>query len=94
MELKWTPGVTAWVTTKETDNWTTEKTWNKRVMLFLTADDTEYDNVYLTTTDGTGYKLGFARGEEKQLLPQPARRYIAPEVEPSELADKAFEDFK
>jgi len=78
MGLAWTPDVTAWTTTKSSDTWITEKSANKKVMLFIPSDDTEHDNVYMTTSDNIEYKLGFAVGEEKQLLDTPKKRYAPP----------------
>lgn len=57
--------VIAWTTTKQGETWITDKSANKKVMLFIPADDKDYDNVYLTTNDNIGYKLGFAYGDEK-----------------------------
>jgi hypothetical protein len=94
MELKWTPDVTAWTTTKSSDTWITEKSANKKVMLFIPKDDTEHDNVYMTTSDNIGYKLGFAMGEEKQLLDTSKKRYVQADLEISELTNKEYEDFK
>ena len=76
---------TGWATTKSTDAWTTEKSVNKKVMLYVSDFDTEYDNVLLTTSDNIGYKLGFAIGEEKQLLNSPEKKYVPPPVNTSEL---------
>lgn len=75
VDIKWHSQVFAWVTTKQGDDWITEKSINKKVMLFLADDDKEYDNVFLTTQDNIGYKLGFAAGEEKQLLQVPKEPY-------------------
>jgi hypothetical protein len=86
--------VMGWTTTKSGQNWITENTANKKVMLFIPTDDTEGDNVYLTTNDNIGYKLGFAMGEEKQLLSQPNRTFIAPNNELSELINKEQKDYK
>ena len=63
-------------------------------MLFIPADDKDYDNVYLTTIDNIGYKLGFAHGDEKQLLAAPKMEYIEPRIEIESLQGKRFEDFK
>ena len=63
-------------------------------MLFVADDDTEGDNVYMTTSDNAGYKLGFAVGEEKQLLDHPKKNFRPPPIEIEELANKEFEDFK
>jgi hypothetical protein len=78
MELTWSPDLTAWTTTKSSDTWIMEKSANKKAMLFIPTDDTEHDNVYMTTQDNIGYKLGFALGEEKQLLDTPKKRYVQP----------------
>ena len=86
--------VTGWTTTKSGQTWITEKSSNKHVMLFIPAEDTEYDNVYLTTDDNIGYKLGFARGEEKQLLNFPQKRYIKPNIDIAELKNRAYKDYK
>lgn len=94
MELKWTADVIGWTTTKSGDIWITDKSINKKVMLFIPMDDTEHDNVYMTTSDNIGYKLGFAMGEEKQLLDTPKKLFVSPRLDISELADKEFEDFK
>jgi hypothetical protein len=71
MELTWSPDLTAWTTTKNSDTWITERSANKKAMLFIPTDDTEHDNIYMTTQDNIGYKLGFALGGEKQLLTFP-----------------------
>ena len=42
--------------------------FNSVNVLYVPADDKDYDNVYLTTIDDIGYKLGFAYNDEKQLL--------------------------
>jgi hypothetical protein len=75
------PKVTAWLTTKEGDEWITDKSKNKKVMLFLAEDDKEYDNVFMTTEDNIGYKLGFAVGEEKQLLQSPKEPFRNPDID-------------
>jgi len=83
-----------WTTTKLTDIWITEKSVNKNVMLFVSDNDTEYDNVFLTTSDNIGYKLGFAMGEEKQLLNRPEKSYIKQPIDFSEIETKQHIDFK
>ncbi len=83
-----------WTTTKSSDTWITDKSANKNVMLFVSDYDTDYDNVFLTTSDNIGYKLGFALGEEKQLLEKPEKNYIKPSVDISELKTKEHIDFK
>jgi len=83
-----------WATTKPSDNWTTEYSVNKHVMLYISDNDTEYDNVFLTTFDNIGYKLGFAVGQENQPLFDPEKSYEKPPVTLSELETKEFIDFK
>lgn len=83
-----------WATTKPIDTWITEKSANKNVMLFVSDFDTEYDNVFLTTSDNIGYKLGFAMGEEKQPLNSPEKSYIKPPINISELDTNESIDFK
>lgn len=68
--------VTGWATTRKSDSWVTEQSINKNVMLFIPTNDTEHDNVYITTSDNIGHKLGFALGEEKQLLKAPNKLYV------------------
>lgn len=94
IDIKWQSKVTAWVTTKETDDWITDKSKNKKVMLFLADDDNEYDNVFMTTEDNIGYKLGFAVGEEKQLLSMPREPYKAPSIQIKNLESLPFEDIE
>jgi hypothetical protein len=83
-----------WATTKTTDTWITEKTANKNIMLYVSDFDTEYDNVFLTTSDNIGYKLGFAMGEEKQPLSKPEKNYVSPFISINELEPKEHIEFK
>jgi hypothetical protein len=93
INIKWHAQVRAWATTKPGDDWITYKSMNKQVMLYLALGDTEYDNVFLTTSDNVGYKLGFAVGHEKQLLAAPKERFILPTVAITSLTGDNFEDF-
>ena len=86
--------VTAWETTGQANGWITEKTANKKIMLFIPEDDSEHDNVYLTTDDNIGYKLGFAMGEEKHPLQSAKRRYFAPKIDIKTLSEKEGQDFQ
>jgi len=85
--------VVAWATTRGSDCWITEKNANKKIMLFVPADDTAGDNVYMTTEDNTGYKLGFGLRDRKMVEP-PVKRYMSPEMEISEFENKEDEDIK
>jgi len=93
-DIKASPQVIAWATSKQSDEWITEKSADKKVMLFLADDDKEYDNVFLTTPDNIGYKLGFAAGQEKQLLSTPKKSYINPTVDLQSLKELKFEDLE
>jgi hypothetical protein len=86
--------VTAWETTGQANGWITEKSANKKAMLFIPKEDTEHDNVFLTTDDNIGYKIGFAMGEEKQLLPTPKKTYLAPTIDIKTLTEKEAQDFQ
>ncbi len=86
--------VTAWETTKQANGWIAEKTANKKVMLFIPEDDKEHDNVFLTTDDNIGYKLGFAMGEEEQFLQTPKKKYLAPTIDIKTLKEKEAQDFQ
>ena len=86
--------VTAWGTTGQANGWITEKSANKKVMLFIPEDDKEHDNVFLTTEDNIGYKLGFARGEEKQPLQTAKKRYLAPTIDIKTLTEKEARNFQ
>lgn len=77
-EIFYTADIKAWATTKQGDIWITDKSANKKVMLFIPPDDKERDNVYLTTQDNIGYMLGFAQGEETKLLDKPKLDFISP----------------
>lgn len=94
MDIKWNAKVYAWCTTHTEDQWITEKSANKTVMLYLATDDKEYDNVFLTTQDNIGYKLGFAVGHETQPLNTPKETYIIPEVNAETLKNLRYEDFE
>lgn len=94
IDIKTVPQVLAWATTKETDKWIADKSMNKKVMLFLADVDKEYDNVFLTTSDNIGYKLGFAGRDQKKELDMPNKEYIDPSVDINTLKEAKFEDFE
>jgi hypothetical protein len=94
MELDRSVNTIGWTTTKSTDSWITEKSANKKAMIYMPEIEDEYDNVYLTTEDNIGYKLGFAIGDEKQLLDQPPSLYKSPNIDLAPLDNKEFIDIK
>lgn len=85
---------TGWSTTSAKDKWITKQSANKNVMLYVSDHDTEYDNVFMTTSDNIGYKLGFAIGEEKQLLERPEKNYLRQPFSFTYIESKGFKDFK
>jgi hypothetical protein len=94
MEFEKSYTVTGWTTTKSGDTWITDKSENKKVIIYIPGEDTEGDNVFMTTADNIGFKLGFALGEEKQLLDSPKKLFASPPIDNSELVEKEYEDFR
>jgi len=86
--------IRAWATTRPGDVWVTEKAQKKHVMLYIPKEDDEYDNVYMTTEDGIGYKLGFAVGHQQQLLKVPAMPYEMPGTSVEAVKELGFEEVK
>jgi len=82
------PQITAWTTTKLSDSWMRDNLVNKKVMIYIPVEDKECDNVYLTTSDNIGYKMGFAIGEESQLLETPNKNFRVPDIRLEDLNDK------
>ena len=94
MNVTWNAKVRGWTTTTPGDEWITDKSVNKKVMLYLAEDDKEGDNVFMTTEDNIGFKLGFASARTRKLLDVPKESFRAPRVSVSDLKDQQFEDFK
>ncbi|HAD98478.1 MAG TPA: hypothetical protein DCG19_13800 [Cryomorphaceae bacterium] len=87
------PKVFGWTTTKPGDEWVKEGIVNKLVMLYIPSDDTDYDNVYLTTSDNQGYKMGFALGEHTQKLKDPRIPFKEPSVNIETIPGREAIDF-
>lgn len=47
----------------------------QKAMLYMSNNDTEYDNVYITTDNNKCYKNGFALGKQMQELPTIDKNY-------------------
>jgi hypothetical protein len=92
-DIIYKPTIKAWTSTKQNDSWMTNEIVNKKVMLYIPSDDKDYDNVYLTTSDNIGYKMGFAMGEEKEKLNNPRQTYIEP-INLEELKNKTEIQYK
>jgi len=94
MELKYNCDITGWATTKSNDKWITEKSANKKVMLFIPEDDDKYDNVFMTTDDNIGYMLGFGMKEGKQLPDDPNKKFVPQAFDIKDILGKPSEDFQ
>lgn len=66
-EIFYKANIKGWATTRSTDEFISKENADKLVMLYIPTDDKEYDNVYMTTEDNKGYKLGFSVGGLKTL---------------------------
>jgi hypothetical protein len=69
------PEIKAWCTTKSDYTWIINETANKTVMIYIPEWDKDYDNVYLTTQDNIGFKMGFAIGEENKKMDKPILQF-------------------
>jgi hypothetical protein len=87
------PEIKAWCTTKSDYTWITNETANKTVMIYIPDWDKDYDNVYLTTQDNIGFKMGFAIGEEHKKLDNPVLQF-AKMPEELNLDNKEMIDFE
>lgn len=83
-----------WATTASGDAWINAQNVNKKVMLYLSETDTEYDNVFMTTADNQGFKMGFAIREQNQALEKPEQVYIPQPVNLTDLEEKPYNDFR
>ena len=93
IDIKWQANVRGWATTRVGDDWITTENANKHTMFFLATDDTEHDNVFVTTADNVGYKLPFST-TKAQVLAMPSQLYQAPPIKPNTLSGQKHEDFK
>lgn len=92
-EVEWAADITGWATTKKDDSWIPEEISNKKIIIFVPEDDTEYDNVFMTTADNVGYKIGFGMNKAKQLQDSPKKIFVSPPVTIQDLLGKESDDF-
>jgi hypothetical protein len=85
--------VTAWTTTRSGETWITEQCANKKVMIFLSANDTEYDNVFMTTIENIPYKLDFGARKAQQLSSPSERLFRSATINLDDIKGKTFQDF-
>jgi len=88
------PEIKAWCTTKTGFAWMTDEIVNKKVMIYIPDWDKEYDNVYVTTQDDLGYKMGFAMGEEHHKLYKPVFKFEKMTIDLNTLTDRETIDFE
>lgn len=94
LQSDYNPDVKAWYSTKIGDAWMKDDLANKKVMIFIPNWDDEHDNVYLTTQDNIGYKMGFALGHTSQKLDRPVKRFEENPIELTKLTDIETIDFE
>ncbi|MFD0765539.1 hypothetical protein ACFQZI_11810 [Mucilaginibacter lutimaris] len=92
IEVKWDAEVYGWATIKETDGFTIDNVDNKLSMFYLEKDDKEYDNVFLTTSNGIGYKIPFTNLKPK-ILTLPPESFKKPSVKIEELNGLPHQEF-
>jgi hypothetical protein len=88
------PEIKAWCTTKTGFAWMTDEIVNKNIMIYIPDWDKDYDNVYLTTQDNLGYKMGFAMGEEHHKLDKPVIQFDKMTIDLNTLRNRETIDFK
>ncbi len=88
------PEIKAWCTTRAGFAWMTDEIVNKEVMIFIPDWDKDYDNVYLTTQDDLGYKMGFAMGKEHQKLDKPLIKFEKIKMDLNTSTNREMIDFK
>jgi hypothetical protein len=94
LKADYKPEIKGWCNTKSGDAWMTDEILNKDVLLYIPDWDREYDNVYLTTNDGLGFKMGFALGYEHKKLDEPVMKFEKMPIDLNMLKDKEAIDFK
>lgn len=87
------PEIFGWYKTKNGDKWMTNDIINKEVLLFIPETDDEYDNVYITTQDNLGFKMGFALGYAHEKLEKPAISFIKRPIHKSDLKNYEWIEF-
>jgi len=93
IDIKWHANVKGWATMRKGDDWIINENIDKQVMLFIAADDTEHDNVFITTIDGKGYKLDFGANKPKA-VEAPKELYKSPAISTDGLSTQKHEDFQ
>jgi hypothetical protein len=78
--IEYKTDIKGWATTKAGDMWVGDSYAGKRVMLYIPANNTDYDSVFFTTEENVGYKIGFRdTGDPRQIIPSPVN-FIEPSL--------------
>jgi len=93
IDIEWHANVRGWATTRMGDDWILQENAGKKVMLFIAPDDTERDNVFMTTIENKTYKLGFSTDRAKgfDVLKE---IYQSPSITPNQLTTQKHQDFQ
>lgn len=79
------PTVLAWTSTSSKYQWLNETFENNKVIMFIDPNDTEFDNVMVTTKDNKPFKIGFAVGYGLQSESHLIQNYVEPPLDLFEL---------
>ena len=60
-EIKYEPEITGWTTITPSETWIDKELFNKEVMLYISENDDEFDNIYFTTKSNKTYKNSFSQ---------------------------------
>lgn len=77
--MDWNASVKAWATNSGTDEFIPNAGRNKRACFYIPQEDTEHDNVYMTTEDNINFKIGFSMNDQR-ILDAPGKFYSSPPV--------------
>lgn len=93
IDIEWHANVRGWATTRMGDDWILQENAGKKVMIFIAPDDTEHDNVFMTTNENKTYKLAFSASKPKafDILNE---IYKKPSITPNELITQKHQDFQ
>ena len=86
--------VYGWATTPVKDDFVLDEYANTKGMFFIPVDDEDYDNVFMTTEDGKGYKIDFGGGKYLKKLSELKHEYKNPQYTLSDLENLPFKDLK
>ncbi len=96
IDFKWEPIIRGWTTPIVGDEWITPKLTNiadVKTMLFVPADDDEYDVVYGINSNNIAFKTGFGVSTKLAILDQQKEAYKEPPLKPADLQGRPFTDF-